>query len=393
MPDDQKRKRIGYVDHAVDIGGGENSLIELISRLDQSRFIPVLLHTAGAKWLDRPELSDIEKVAAFQPMSLLEKKRDEVAARRWPLIWNALTTIQPAWLLHRALRRAKIDLVHTNSLKAHFIGGLAARLAHRPLVWHVRDLLGEDEGLSLLRRAIRMFTPRVIAISEAVAGQFAGLSAKVTVIPNGIPLDKFTPGPAPPQLRAELGLAEADKVIAVMGRLTPWKGHMNLLEAVSDITSSWPTVKLVVVGEVAFWEPEYEQQLKRRATELGLAEQVIWAGFRTDVPDILRLCDVFVLPSVNEPFGRAIIEAMAVGRPVVATASGGVPEIVVDGETGLLVPPEDPHALAQAIDAMLSDPHKSKEMGRQGLVRAREKFGADRVARQVQELYEAMLGA
>ncbi len=391
MPGKGERKRIAYVDHAVDIGGAENSLIELINRLDPSRFTPVLFHTAGAEWVGRPELKDVEKVAAFQPMSLLEKRRDEVAARRWPLIWNALTTIRPAWLLHRALRRAKIDLVHTNSLKAHFIGGLAARLARCPLVWHVRDLLGEEEGLGLLRRVTRMLTPQVIAISEAVAGQFAGLPAKLTVIPNGIPLDKFTPGPASPELRAELGLAKADKVVVVVGRLTPWKGHLILLEALSILTNSWPTLKLVVVGEVAFWKPEYEQQLKRRGVELALGDRVVWAGFRSDVADILRLCDVFVLPSVNEPFGRAIVEAMAVGRPVVATASGGVPEIVVDGETGLLVPAEDPHALAQAMAVLLTDPQKAQQMGEKGRARAWQQFGADRVAKQVQELYNCML--
>ncbi len=387
-----QRKRIAYIDHAVDIGGAENSLVELISRLDQSRFTAVLLHTVGAKWLDRPELSDIEKIAVFQPISLLEKRRNEVAARRWPLIWNALTTMRPAWLLNRALRRAKIDLVHTNSLKAHFIGGLAARLAHRPLVWHVRDLLGEDEGLGLLRRAARMLQPHVIAISQAVARQFTGLPVEVAVIPNGIPLDKFTPGPAPPKLHAELGLAPYDQVVAVVGRLTPWKGHMNLLEAVSMLTESCPSLKVVVVGEVAFWEPEYEQQLKQRASQLGLDERVVWAGFRSDVADILRLCDVFVLPSVNEPFGRAIIEAMAVGRAVVATASGGVPEIVVDGETGLLVPAEDPHALAQAMAALLADPQKAQQMGEKGRARACKHFSADRVAKQVQEVYAHRLG-
>ena len=388
MPGSSQPQRIAYVDHAVDIGGAESSLVDLISRLDRSRFAPAVLHTAGAKWLDWPELRDIDKVAAFQPSSLLAKKRGEVAARRWPLIWHAVTTLRLAWPLHRLLRQIQADLVHTNSLKTHFIGGLAARLARRPLVWHVRDLLAEDEGLSLLRRAARMLRPRVIAISEAVGKQFAGLPVEVTVVPNGIPLEKFTPGPAPAHLRSELGLGEDDQVLVVVGRLTPWKGHMQLLEAVGMLAESWPRLRLVVVGEVAFWEPEYEQQLKQRAVELGLAERVVWAGFRGDVANLLRLCTMFVLPSVNEPFGRAIIEAMAVGRPVVATRSGGVPEIVVDGETGLLVAPEDARALSQAIDTLLANPQRAEQMGERGQVRAREKFSADRVAQQVQELYE-----
>ena len=282
-------------------------------------------------------------------------------------------------------------LVHTNSLKTHIVGGLGAWMAGRPLVWHVRDLLGEGEGLGLMRRAARMLRPHIIAISQAVGSQFAGLPVAVTVIPNGIPVADFAPGDPPPNLRRELGLTATDQVVMVVSRLTPWKGHMTLLEALSLLAESWPQLKLVVVGEVAFWEPEYEQQLKQRAADLGVGARVVWTGFRADVPDLLRLCDLFVLPSLNEPFGRAIVEAMAAGRPVVATRSGGVPEIVVDGETGLLVPPEDSPALAQAMAMLLGDPIRAREMGARGLERARTRFSADRVAVEVQDVYQQLL--
>jgi len=284
--------------------------------------------------------------------------------------------------LRTALRRTGAQLVHTNSLKTHFIGGLAARLRRLPLVWHVRDLLAEDEGYNLLRRTARLLRPHVVAISEAVAEQFTRLPIEVTIIPNGIPLDKFCPGPPSPQLRSELGLTADDRV---------WKGHMTLLEAVARLADRWPRLKLVVVGEVAFWEADYERQLKQRVAELGLTHQVIWTGFRSDVPELLRLCDIFVLPSLREPFGRVIIEAMATGRPVVATKSGGVPEVVVDGQTGLLVPPNDDAVLAAAIETLLIDRKCAQQMGVAGLARARELFSTDRVAQQVQELYRRIL--
>lgn len=384
--------RIAYLDHAVDFGGAENSLSELIGRLDRDRFIPTLLHTTGAQWLQHSGFEGIDKIAVFQPHELFDQKRDEVATGGLgQLIGNAWATLRLAWPVRRTLEDIGADLIHTNSLKAHFIGGLAARLARRPLLWHVRDLLAEEEGLGLLRGAARMLRPDIIAISQAVAQQFAELSVEVVVIPNGIPLEKFTPGPKLEQLRRELGLSEEDQIALIVGRLTPWKGHQELLEAISILVGSRPRLKLIVVGEVAFWEDNYEQQLKQQAAELGVADRVVWTGFRTDVPDLLRLCDVFVLPSVNEPFGRAIIEAMAVGCPVVATDSGGVPEVVQDGETGMLVPPGEPEALAQAIETLLADPGKAEQMGRAGLSRAREKFNADRVARQVQQLYERVL--
>ncbi len=383
--------RITYVDHAVDFGGAEHSLIELISQLDRTSFTPVILHTAGAKWLQSERIADVEKMAAFPPHPLLEQKRDEVSAGLLRLMPNAWTALQLSLKLWWALQRSDAQLVHTNSLKTHFIGGIAARLGRLPLIWHVRDLLAEDEGYHLLRRAARLLRPHIIAISEVVAEQFGGLPADVTVIPNGIPLDKFCPDPPSPQLRSELGLTADDRVLLVVSRLTPWKGHMTLLEAVARLVDSWPRLKLVVVGEVAFWEADYEQQLKQRAAELGLIDHVIWTGLRSDVPELLRLCDIFVLPSVGEPFGRVIIEAMATGRPVVATESGGVPEVVVDGQTGLLVPPEDAQSLAGAIRTLLADGQRAQQMGVNGLARARQLFSADRVAQQVQELYQRIL--
>jgi len=382
---------IAYVDHAVDFGGAEHSLIELVSRLDRTSFTPIILHTEGAKWLQSDRIADVEKIAAVSPHPLLEQKRDEISAGLLRLIGNTWPALQLCLKLRRALKGTGAQLVHTNSLKTHFIGGLAARLGRLPLVWHVRDLLAENEGYHLLRHAARLLRPHVIAISEAVAEQFAGLPAEVTVIPNGIPLDKFSPGPSSPSLRSELGLTADDRVLLVSSRLTPWKGHMTLLEAVARLADRWPRLKLVVVGEVAFWEADYEQQLKQRAAELGLTEQVIWTGFRSDVPQLLRLCDIFVLPSVGEPFGRVIVEAMATSRPVVATASGGVPEIVVDGQTGLLVPPEDAQSLASAIQTLLADSQRAQQMGAEGLTRAHQLFSVDRVARQGQELYQRIL--
>jgi len=380
--------RVAYVDHAVDLGGAEHSLIELISRLDRTSLSPIILHTEGAKWLQSDRIADVAKIAVFSPHPLLEQKRDEVSAGLPHLIGNTWAALRLSLKLRGALRRTGAQLVHTNSLKTHFIGGLAARLERLPLIWHVRDLLGEDEGYHWLRRTAWLLRPHVIAISKAVAEQFAALPVEITVIPNGISLDKFCPGPSSPRLRSELGLTADDRVLLVVSRLTPWKGHMTLLEVVARLAERWPRLKLVVVGEVAFWEADYEQQLKQRAAELGLTERVIWTGFRSDVPQLLRLCDIFVLPSVREPFGRVIIEAMATGRPVVATESGGVPEVVVDGQTGLLVPPEDAQSLASAIEMLLADHEGAKQMGAKGLARARKLFSTDRVAQQVQELYQ-----
>lgn len=383
--------RIAYIDHAEDLGGAEKSLLELTRRLDRARYTPLLLHTRGAKWMRREDCGHFERIPVFSPGGVLERKRSSVRSGLLGNLRDAFASARPVYRVVRSLRRHQADLVHTNSLKAHLLGGLAARMARLPLIWHVRDLLEEGEGLGVIRQAAATCRPRVIAISEAVARQFAGLHLPVTVVPNGVPLERFTPGEPPGALRSEWGLTSGEQVVMCLGRLTPWKGHRTLLQAFAQVVAQRPEARLLVVGEVAFWADEYGEELRALADRLDLNGRVIWAGFRADVPELLRLCEVLVLPSRNEPFGRVLIEAMATAKPVVATNSGGAPEIVVPNETGLLVPPEDAQGLAEALLQLLSDGALRERLGAAGLARAREHFDVRRVVAQVQGIYEEML--
>lgn len=382
--------RIAYVDTASDLGGAEKSLLELTARLDQSRFTPLLLHSRGATWMKREPTAHLEKIPVFSPGGVMDRQRDRVSSK-FRNLQDLLASARPVYRVMRGLRHGQADLVHTNTLKGHLLGGLAARLARLPLIWHVRDLLEEGQGRGLLRQAATTLRPRVLAISSAVAHQFDGLALQVDLIPNGVPLERFTPGEPPAALDADLGLAPGDCVIVCLGRLTPWKGHRPLLRAFAQVLARRPEARLLVVGEVAFWGQEYEQELRDLAARLGLGERVIWAGFRSDVPEILRRCDFLVLPSRDEPFGRVLVEAMATGKPVIATQSGGAPEIVRSGETGLLVPPEDPDALAAAMLRLVEDSAARRAWGEAAMARARECFDVRRVVGQVQAIYEEML--
>jgi glycosyltransferase involved in cell wall biosynthesis len=282
--------------------------------------------------------------------------------------------------------------VHTNSTKMHLLAGAAARVRRLPVVWHMRDLMTDPDARAWLRRAVERIRPEVIAISEAVAAQFEGMPCRVRVVPNGIPIERFEPGPPPEGLREELGLPTDVPVACVVGRLTPWKGHRTLLRAWPEVVERVPDAHLLVVGEVAFWEDSYADELRSLTEELEITDRVVWAGFRDDVPEILRLVDLLVLASTDEPFGRVVIEGMAAGLPVVATDSGGVPEIVVEGETGLLVPSEQPEPMADAIAQVLGEPDLARRMGAAGRARAVERFDVRRVARQVGEIYREILG-
>jgi glycosyltransferase involved in cell wall biosynthesis len=385
--------RIALVDHAAGIGGAQRSLIELVAHLDRSRFEPVILCAADAAWAGAPELSGVEVVPVFRPSPVLEQRREELAKSVVSSGRALGRGLSPVADLYRAVRRSRARLIHTNTLKTHVLGAPVARLAGLPLVWHVRDILEPGGARTWLIRAAGLGRPRVIAISTAVAAQFAGTRVVPTLIHNGIPLDAFTPGAPDPALLGELGLRPEHQVLCVVGRLTPWKGHGTLLEALAQLVPARPLLRLLVVGEVSFWEPSYLAELQALARSLGVADRVVWTGFREDVAPLLRLCRILVLPSVDEPFGRAIIEAMAVGKPVVATRSGGVPEIVVEGETGLLVPPRDAAALAGALAALLDDPVAAERMGQRGCVRARAQFDTRRVAGSVAAVYEELLAS
>ena len=387
-----KPYRIAYVDHAEDLGGAEKSLLEMTGRLDRDRFTPLLLHTRAAKWMRTEECGHLERIPVFSPGGVLERKRGNMSGLLGNLR-DLFASARPVYRIVRSLKRHEADLVHTNSLKAHLLGGMAARMARLPLIWHMRDLLEEGEGLGIVRQAATTCKPRVIAISEAVARQFDGLHVHVDVVPNGIPLERFTPGEPPEQLRAEWAIEPGEQVVMCLARLTPWKGHRTLLQAFSQVAEQCPAARLLIVGEVAFWADEYGDELHALADRLGLNGRVIWAGFRSDVPELLRLADVLVLPSRNEPFGRVLIEAMATGKPVVATSSGGAPEIVAAEETGLLVPPENADALAEALLRLLADEDLRRKLGGAGMERARLHFDVRRVVEQVQGIYEEMLGA
>ncbi|MEA3400965.1 MAG: glycosyltransferase family 4 protein [Armatimonadota bacterium] len=382
---------VAYVDHAAQVGGAERSLVELVTHLDRERFDPLIMHVPDAQWLDEARASGARLVAAVPQSDLYDAKRDELDAGPISSIRRLAGAIRPVGRLFRALGRERPDIVHTNSTKMHLLGGMAARLRGLPVVWHMRDLLTEKGARRWLERGVRRVRPEVIAISEAVAGQFEGLPCRVHVVPNGIPLERFAPGPPPEGLREELGLG-AGPVVTVVGRLTPWKGHQVLLRAWPQVAERVPGGRLLIVGEVAFWEDSYQDELHALAQELGVGGSVRWAGFREDVPDLLRLSDLLVLPSIGEPFGRVVIEGMAAALPVVATASGGVPEIVVEGETGLLVPPGEHEPLAEAIVALLEDPARAEAMGQAGHRRALAHFDVRRVAREVAEVYEHVLG-
>ena len=268
-------------------------------------------------------------------------------------------------------------------------GAFAAAVARRPLVWHIRELRTESFPARVMLRLVPMLATRVVATSNAVAASVPACGARLRMFNHGVDLSRFDVIPDVSGLREEFGLAEDTPVVVTIGRLEPWKGQHVFVEAIPAILKAHPTARILIVGGPAVNKPEYEQQLRARCEELGLTGQVLFTGIRSDVPALLTLSNVLVLPTATpEPFGLTVIEAMGARRPVVATAAGGPLDTVADGETGWLTPPNDPDAMAANIIRLLDDPEEARRMGEKGYERAHARFSVAKHVGDMARLFE-----
>jgi glycosyltransferase involved in cell wall biosynthesis len=191
-------------------------------------------------------------------------------------------------------------------------------------------------------------------------------------------------------IRAQHGVPREALLLGTVANLLPLKGYEVMLDALPAILSAMPAVRYLIIGG---GEAEYGARLKTMAVERGIAERVHFAGFQDSVASYLSALDLYVHPSLKEAFGLAVVEAMAMGKAVVATTTGGLPEVVAQGETGLLVPPGDAESLAAAVVSLLEDKVRREQMGRKGRARAQERFSLDASVSHMEQLYGEVLGA
>jgi len=296
------------------------------------------------------------------------------------------------------MRRLRPDLVHTNTSKAGFLGRLAARLTGVPLVVHTIYELPENStdrpwlkaGYRALEFMAARWADHLITISEPnrrqILAQRLCSPDKLTLIPEALELSPYQASRTPHEVRASLGIPQDAPLVGSVGRLEPAKGHADLLEAFHLVLQRMPRARLVLVGR-----GHLEDELRRRTRELGIQEQVLFAGFRNDLVDLLATFDVFALASHYEGLGVATMEAMAMSRPTVCTGVGGVPDVVVDGQTGYLVEPRAPARMAERLVELLSDPEKARQMGQAGRRRVEEHFRVEDSNRKLHCLYQNLL--
>jgi len=296
----------------------------------------------------------------------------------------------PVYTLRQILIRRHVHVLCMHDYKADVIGLLAAAGTGVRTVGVFHGWTGEDRKIRMYQRLDRVALRRmdlVVAVSDANRRRLIAMgvpSARVVTIPNGIDADEFLGCTEidPGHIRASLGLPRHGQVMVSAGRLSPEKGHTVLLEAFATIAPQMPDVWLVLLGD----GPEY-RRLAALADSLGITRRVLFAGYRKDIAAIFQVMDFLVLPSHTEGLPMVILEAFACGKPVVATTVGGVPEVVRQGETGLLIPEGDVAGLRRAMGAMLMDQPARERMGKGAYAWVRERFGIRRYAAEFADVF------
>jgi glycosyltransferase involved in cell wall biosynthesis len=363
------------VTHYAGYGGAEVMLVTLLEHLDRSRVEPVVfVPTEGYVTEEARRLGVPVRVVPASPalLSVSRGGAGQSAARAAA----GLARLVPR--LARELRRERVDVVVTNSAKAHLYGSLAGLLARRPVVWRMHDTMDSPDFAGWLSRAVltigRRIPRRVLVVSTAAGGALTrgGIPPeRVVTLYNGIDLSRFRD--APP-VRGADELA----VVGAIGRLTPLKGHHVFLEAAALLVAQGVPARYIIAGAAAREAPGYLDELRQRSDELGLNGQMELISPFDDIAELLDRVDVFVHASVlPDSLPTTVIEAMAGGTPIVATAVGGVPELVTEGENGYLVPPDDPEAMASRIADLVAAPERRAALGARALADARANFAVE----------------
>lgn len=351
-------------------GGIKEHILALAGGLDRRLFQVLLAGPMEGDWPERARALGLECFPVPIPASV--SPYEDAAGSR---------------VLARLLGEIAPDIVHFHGAKAALIGRPAAYLARIPgAVYTVHGFWSRPVLSFLIERLLSPITTRYVAVSRALAAATSGMTgvpaARIRVIHNGVDLNRFTPGGSGYAIRSELGIAPEARVVGAVARLTREKGIDLLLEAAGQLANAIPELHLLIIGD----GPD-GHSLKNLAARLGLGGRVTFTGYRADVERLLKAMDLYAQPSRSEGLGISALEAAASGLAVVASRIGGLPEAVLDGQTGLLVDPGNAGALAMAILTLMKDGELRARMGARGRQMVETRFSLEGMIARTASLY------
>lgn len=353
--------------------GSPKALIELMLKLDQKQFVPFLLLKGEG------ELS-----------TFLNKKGIKVFIKNYRMLSRKNI---PMFLIDIVrfiiyFKRWKIGLLHANEIGWRDSYILAARMLSIPVVLHLHSAYPERDIKGNFNIAV---ANRIIVVSGVLRDNFVGKSkvlAKLICIPNGVDMDRFKKNGG---IRKELGIENGIFVIGYIGQMRREKGVSILIESSALVLRKFPNTLFLMVGKDGTGEEGLTDELRKRIKELGLTEHYKFLGKRDDIPEIMNTIDLLVLPSFREALPKVILEAMSCQRCVVASDVGGIPEIIRDGENGLLVPPGDREGLERSVLSVLESDELRMRLAKAGYQTVKEHFSIERVIKRTEDLYVELI--
>ncbi|MBN1154271.1 glycosyltransferase family 4 protein [candidate division KSB1 bacterium] len=375
-----KKLKILHIITNLPVGGAQDNTLITVDGLDKNRYDVSLMSASDGQWLDRARSIKGIKLIFI----------DELI-RKIDLFYDIIALVK----IFRVIRKGNYDIVHTHSSKPGFSGRIAARLAGVPHIIHTihgfpfHDFMNPvvRQFFIYLERYLSKLSDILITVSKLNLNKVIELGIappkKLVNIYSGILFEKFSVPIDIERKKRSLGFESGHKIIGMVGRLSAQKAPQYFIESIPAIRAKFPNARFIIVGD-----GELREEVEELIHSLDLHDILKLLGFRDDVPEILQILDVYVLSSCWEGLGRSLTEAMYLGRPVVATAVEGVPELVVDEETGLLVSPRDPEAIARGVIRLLENPKEALRLGRNAHNKVIGSFSADQMIKEIDHLYQ-----
>ena len=370
------RTKILFVIDGLEFGGGERVFLQLAAGL-RDRYQVFVASMSGG---------------------IFEHELKQLGIKNYPVDMSRRISLKPIRQIKKIIRNNKIDLLHSQGARADFFARIAGRLAGVPHIFCTIAMPVEGFDVGLLHKKIYRFmdqlteryVERFIVVSDSLKQTLVkgrGIPAhQVVRIYNGIELSQYHPNVEYGNLRSEWGIPQEIPLIGAIGRMVWQKGFEYLIECVPEIVRAYPNAKILIVGDGPL-----KDKLKVKSEKLKVADKIIFAGFRSDIKEILSAIDVLVIPSLLEGFPMITLEVMAMAKPIVATNIDGITEQITDGVDGILVPPKNPSVLAKAVIRVLNDKETARTMGLSARKKVEQEFSVEKMVAETEKVYMSLL--
>jgi glycosyltransferase involved in cell wall biosynthesis len=377
-----------FIHHGNDMYGADIGLLHSLKSLDREKYYPiVILPSDMPTGMLSLELDRLGIEYHIVPLGILRRKY--LSVRK--IIPLAIEFLRGVTYVRATARSRGVALVYVNTIVT-VSGAIGGTLSGVPVLWHVREIVSMPRPLRwVLSKMLGLCADRIVCISKAVRDNLLKeaprLAKKSVVVYNAVPMASNDDIGQDDGFREELGVPPDAPLVGMVGRISHWKGQEILIEAAALVLQNHPDVHFVAVGSYFADESHYLKKLESLIDSLGLSSRFHLSGYRSNVTDVYRSLDIFVLPSRKpEPFGLVTVEAMMQGRAVIATNHGGTCELILEGVSGMLVPPSQPRALATTIELLLADRILREKLGKAAAIYARENFILPRYEEQVRHI-------